>query len=370
MNNKLTTSDIVDLFAKKSGLDKREAEGFVKEFFQSISNVITSGESLKIDGIGEFKQIWVAERRSVNINTGEPNIIQGHYKVAFSPDKSLKDAVNAPFASFVTEIIPQFVDSEEGGEQDEVGIDISKIEELSSVDAEAEKANDKEGEEETTPQSNETIPKEIVIVENVPDIVEDIGEPKDDRDDDKTDCLVMNEADFKEDDIRYMVEDEEIDIEEISIKERKKGYIKGFTTAAIIFIIISLIFLYFLNKTTLQIGDKTSQNKIEKPVVVKDTISANNGEDAKKNIVNEIPLTDTIERGKYLTTIAQKHYGDKIFWVYIYRYNQKRIWDPRDLPVGFKVNLPPITMYHIDAKDSIAIKKAKAIEEEILLEIQ
>ena len=42
----------------------------------------------------------VSERESVNINTGERFQISGHTKVSFTPDSTMKELVNRPFAHF------------------------------------------------------------------------------------------------------------------------------------------------------------------------------------------------------------------------------------------------------------------------------
>ncbi|MBR4154778.1 MAG: hypothetical protein IKT96_05460 [Paludibacteraceae bacterium] len=82
------------------------------------------------------------------------------------------------------------------------------------------------------------------------------------------------------------------------------------------------------------------------------------------------PVIETIQRGKFLTTIAEKHYGNKAFWVYIYRENSGRIWNPRDLKAGFKVVVPAAEKYGIDASDPKSVNKAKELEKQILYEIE
>ena len=100
MNNKLTVVDIADLVSAKSGMTKKESELFVKEFFALATEVISKGESLTINGVGSFIPVWVETRTSVDVNTKQPIEIPGHYKLSFTPDKTMRDAVNAPFAAF------------------------------------------------------------------------------------------------------------------------------------------------------------------------------------------------------------------------------------------------------------------------------
>lgn len=124
MNEKISFPDLVALLAAKLNVTKKEAEAFLKEFFTVSTEVISSGDELKINELGVFKSIWVEPRASVNVQTGEPVEIPGHYKLTFVPDKALREAVNAPFSSFSVEILNDHVSTEEMmpvGEEDTVG---------------------------------------------------------------------------------------------------------------------------------------------------------------------------------------------------------------------------------------------------------
>lgn len=113
MNEKISFPDLVALLAAKLNVTKKEAEAFLKEFFTVSTEVISSGDELRINDLGVFKPIWVEPRSSVNVQTGEPVEIPGHYKLSFVPDKVLREAVNAPFSSFSVEILNDHVSTEE-----------------------------------------------------------------------------------------------------------------------------------------------------------------------------------------------------------------------------------------------------------------
>ena len=113
MNEKISFPDLVGLLSSKMNITKKEAETFLKEFFTVSTEVITSGEELRINGLGLFKPIWVEARGSINIQTGEPVEIPGHYKLSFIPDKVLREAVNAPFSSFSVEVLNDHVPIED-----------------------------------------------------------------------------------------------------------------------------------------------------------------------------------------------------------------------------------------------------------------
>ena len=105
MNEKLNIQNLIEMLAEKHGVDKTDAESFVKEFFQLIEESLESDKYVKIKGLGTFKLIDVDSRESVNINTGERFEIQGHTKVSFTPEPTLKDLINKPFSHFETVVL-------------------------------------------------------------------------------------------------------------------------------------------------------------------------------------------------------------------------------------------------------------------------
>ena len=105
MNEKLNIQDLIDLLAEKHGMSKKNADSFVKEFFQLIEEALEKDKYVKVKGLGAFKLIDVESRESVNVNTGERFEIQGHTKVSFTPEPALKDLINKPFSHFETVVL-------------------------------------------------------------------------------------------------------------------------------------------------------------------------------------------------------------------------------------------------------------------------
>lgn len=105
MDNKILLQDITEFLCRRSGITKREAEQFVRSFFEVIQQGLERDQYVKIKGFGTFKLVEVGQRESVNIKTGERFQINGHTKVSFTPDNSLKDLVNRPFSHFQTVIL-------------------------------------------------------------------------------------------------------------------------------------------------------------------------------------------------------------------------------------------------------------------------
>ena len=96
--------------SRRSGLGKRESEAFVRTFFAVISQYLQEDKIVKVKGMGTFKVVEVSGRDSVNVNTGERIHIKGHSKVSFTPDTTMRDIVNRPFADFETIILNDGVD--------------------------------------------------------------------------------------------------------------------------------------------------------------------------------------------------------------------------------------------------------------------
>lgn len=113
MENKILLQDMADLLARHDGISRKNAETFVRTFFELIQEGLEADQLVKIKGFGTFKLVEVSERESVNINTGERFQIGGHTKVSFTPDNSLKEAVNKPFAHFQTVVLNEETNLEE-----------------------------------------------------------------------------------------------------------------------------------------------------------------------------------------------------------------------------------------------------------------
>ena len=145
-------------------LDKKTCEAFARTLFEVVEEALLSDKFVKVKGFGTFKLVAVSDRESVNINTGERFQIEGHTKVSFIPDNTLKEEINRPFAHFET------IDLSDETEQAE----------LDAIDAAAaEEALENEEAEETVEEVAEEMPaaepaEEVVeeeVMEEVPEEV-------------------------------------------------------------------------------------------------------------------------------------------------------------------------------------------------------
>lgn len=110
MDEKILFQDLSNGVSARSGLSKKDSDSFVREFFQTIEQFLQQDRIVKVKGLGTFKIVEVSGRDSVNVNTGERIHIEGHSKVTYTPDSTIRDYVNRPFAEFETIILNDGVD--------------------------------------------------------------------------------------------------------------------------------------------------------------------------------------------------------------------------------------------------------------------
>ena len=120
---KLTIQEIAAVLQQKNSFDKQEANTFVTTMFQIIQERLETDGIVKVKGFGTFKLVDVEARESVSVRTGERVVINGHAKVTFTPDATMKELVNRPFSQFETVVLNdgvEFPDLEEPEEEQPV----------------------------------------------------------------------------------------------------------------------------------------------------------------------------------------------------------------------------------------------------------
>lgn len=110
---KISIQDLSSVLVEKRGLSKKDASNFITEMFDIVQQELEKDKIVKIKGLGTFKIIDVDDRESVNVNTGERVLIEGHGKITFTPDSLMKELVNKPFSQFETVVLNDGVEFEE-----------------------------------------------------------------------------------------------------------------------------------------------------------------------------------------------------------------------------------------------------------------
>lgn len=375
MNEKLNIQDLIEILAEKHGMDKKDAEGFVKEFFQLIEESLESDKYVKIKGLGTFKLIDVDKRESVNINTGERFEIQGHTKVSFTPEPALKDIINKPFGHFETVVLNEetVLDDTllEGGTEEE-----EKEEEVPSTEQIIEVPNG-------TPA--EVTAEEIIeIKEGIVESVENTDEVADNHAESVT---MVEQSVEKEKPIQEETVQDELSAmptydalePSASVPDKSDGSTMKFFIGIVTFVVVlcvgAVIFMYypdlFDGVRSAPPIENIADEKVEKPVTPvaltdsiinkdttliakEDTVAEAKKSETKKPAGTPIEpdslnykivgtkTTYTILEGETLTRVALRFYGTKALWPYIVKHNPDVIKNPDHVPYGTVVKIPEL----------------------------
>ena len=180
---------IADTVAKKHKITVKDAEKFVSAMFDVMNEGLKTDKLVKVKGLGTFKVQAVKPRESVNVNTGERVLIEGHDKVSFTPDATMKELVNKPFAQFETVVLNDGVDFTDIDSKYENEATLENADETTVSTNNAAMPDTKVvslNEEETTDSTNETAngAQETTIEQytsTVKDSVETVSEPEKDH---------------------------------------------------------------------------------------------------------------------------------------------------------------------------------------------
>jgi len=406
--DKISSQEIIDLVATKASVSKRAAEEFLKAMIATIEEALLSGELVKIKNFGTFKLQWNEPRKSVNVNTGEEIIIDGYYKVTFSPETSLKDLVNEPFAHLeavqldgennlnVSEqqeleaLDPLRIFTEQATEIKDI---LSEIQALSSNVTPHETENPILNEVEVIPDETKTKEKEVILDEITIEEKEHFLP------------IETTQEFIKKEEIAIQSVVHEVDVEPLQQEVKKP---KSKHKARLFVLLIILLAggvatgLYFSSSTVKELTDSTfiplkmKILKVSEKISVTDMVNTISGwispetqkppltvtivipkdTTAIDTVVNQQPIdslqllfdsprvysgylgSERINHGSRLTLFAKRYYGNKLFWVYIYEANKDRIKNPNQIPEGTLIKIPKLDKRLIDSNNSRCIQKA------------
>ena len=164
---KITLTNMAEELAAKSGLSKEAADNFLHAIVDTIEKGLQNDKMVKIKGLGTFKLMDMSDRESVDVSTGERITIKGYTKVSFTPDSSMKEFVNRPFAHFEpTELNDGYPDEDVVIESEEPTDEVVVSLESEPKDVVTEERQDI-SEEKTTETSE---PKVVEVVESTEEV--------------------------------------------------------------------------------------------------------------------------------------------------------------------------------------------------------
>ena len=420
MDNKYSIYNVAKLLSEKTDKNTSETEFFLRELTLLFNEGITNNNFVKIKGIGTFKVALVKERESVHVNTGERIVIPPHYKLSYIPEKKLRDLINKPFALF------EAIETQE----DDNGVmtfSVAEQEAESEMDTSVEEndslANDdqldvveyKDEVEKTELQegmNKEEIEEIVYAAPPIPSLKKEFNEPMQEEMSVQPPPPLPPAPSQKK------------------LVKEKKSTSKTSSTKTLYAIFFFLLFIligggiwyfFFYEKSMSAYYEERLSNRIsgENSAIISEqltedinaatdtTISIQPEVNTKDSVItvadrptsapvsqptatstppatsrpqststsqtntsstsNNVLASVRIEPGQRLTLIAEKYYGHKVFWVYIYEYNKSKIGpNPNLVKTGMEILVPAKALYGIDAQSAASIDKATSIQTQIM----
>ena len=384
MNEKINLQDIVNLFSQKQGIGKKEADLIVRTMFDLIEEALKTENYVKIKGFGTFKLTEVDARESVNVNTGERFEIQGHSKISFTPDTTMKDLINKPFAHFETVILNDGVELEDTPTEivadvpeavvemptatEEPTIEEVSMPEVSEKPIVAEEPmvmEEKPMETEETPVVEETVEEIVKEEETAEPIAEEptIAEP------------VVEEETITEPVTESIPEEKPVIIEEKPLvaetkTETKEKNINRILWGVIVVLVLIILFgAYWMFLRPTDASEAPSMPPVQEEVVIPTPVTEEETtkEDTLKTVQfielseeelrkERVPsLADTLEyqiigteteytlkNGETIIRASVKFFGTKKYWPYIVKHNMDILPNPDNIPAGVQLKIPKL----------------------------
>ena len=384
MNEKINLQDLVNLFCEKQGLNKKEAELFVKTMFDLIEEALATEKYVKIKGFGTFKLTEVNSRESVDVNTGERIEIQGHSKVAFTPDATMKDLINKPFSHFETVILNEGVELEDTPTEEE--FDEQEVADIQTIVQETPVVVETE-----VPVVEEAVAEEAVAEEPIAEeaasealVEEPVVEEPVVTEEFIAEAIVQEEAPVVEagkveetpivEPQPEIVEPQTIEEEKpVTIERKKEKNINHILWGVIVVLVLIILFgayWMFLRPSEdaeapiiIPVAEEVVEPTAvveEKAQVVEDTLETVSfiqlsEEELRKERVPS--LADTLEcqivgtqaeytlkNGETIIRASIKYFGTKKYWPYIVKHNMDILKDPDNIPAGVKLKIPKLVV--------------------------
>ena len=376
MNEKITLQDLINLFSEKQGMNKKDAEVFVRTMFELIEEALATEKYVKIKGFGTFKLTEVDSRESVNVNTGERIEIQGHTKISFTPDATMKELINKPFSHFETVVLNEGVELEDT--PIETSEEIVQEEIISETIIAEEPAIVEEPQPEPiveTPAEEETIVEEPTIEEQTID--EPISEEtiEEETIEEKT---IVEESTIEEPVAEEPITEEPV-ITEVPTSEETEKYVSTeekkvkntnriLWGVIVVLVLIILLGVYWMFLRPSDVPEVTPLPPVQEEVTIPVPVEEKQPEDTietvkfiqlsaeelrKEHVPSFADTLDyqiigtqeeyTLQKGETIIRASVKVFGTKKYWPYIVKHNLDVLPDPDNIPAGVKIKIPVLT---------------------------
>lgn len=361
MNETVNLSQLITRLSKITGADSNTCRRFVREFFDTLAECLAEGETVTVKGLGTF------------MKSSEPGA-DGNPRVLFEPDSTLAEEVNHAFSMFEAVELAE-------------GITEADLEPAPEAEPEAEPKPEPVAEAEPEPEAEpkpaaaaetdlEPAPEPEANQEPKPEKPEKAQLPppieEEEEEEPKPEpvrvAFVPKEIEKEEEIVPSFPEDEDgEDAEPLAMPEPKRSkvwmWILGIGLALGIVGGLAAGLLIDVTPETLREDlatavDSTATDSVAMPVAEPqpDAEPAARPEAPQQQASAPAPPTpapaatqapaaepvyETVSSTNYLSSMARRHYGAQIFWVYIYEANADKLGDPDKIAPGTRLVIPP-----------------------------
>ena len=401
MNEKIILPELIDKFSEKLGMNRKDAELFVKSMLDLVVEALENEKYVKVKGLGTFKLTEVESRESVNVNTGERIEIQGHTKVSFTPDTTMKDLINKPFAHFESVVLNDGVELEDTPidniVEENIVNEVPVIEEIKPepiVETPApteEPVEEAPAAEEATveePAIEETIAEETIV--EIPaeeeiateetviteEVVTEVQAEEPIPEESVEEALPMVETEAKEEpqpemaETKEEVEEKPVFIEEKVATESKEKSINRILWGVIVVLVLIILFgaywMFFRSEGTPEVKPvvPVQEEQMAEPAPVAEEkpqeetlkivqfIELSEEELRKERVPSFADTLDyqivgtqeeyTLQKGETIIRASVRFFGTKKFWPYIVKHNMDVLPDPDNIPAGIRIKIPKL----------------------------
>lgn len=373
----MSLPQLIDALIATGIADSATIRNFIQEFTAIIEGTLARGESVSVKGIGTFHAVEVADELYIE----------------FAPDATLAETVNAPFSIFEPVELP---DNLTDADMETAEMACNETEPASEPCPPPIPPRREAAAPEPAATSPVSAPAPNPIIETP--VQPEHAEPEHKTaapgsDNNEPEQAPKNALPTKE--IEKIIEHERV----VEVRDHSSHHTMHIVIASLLSLVAGLAIGYFANnrlnlshiknvnieaegvnvisKTEAKEGKSATADSVASVAaghsnsITADTVSPGQGPTAVEPEAKTVEtpraaiVTDTVKANRYLTTMARRHYGKKIFWVYIYEENKNIIDDPDHIAPNTVVVIPPAEKYGIKAGDkeseADAMRRAQAI---------
>lgn len=381
-DDKITIVDLRKAISKQMSLPEETANRFLAALFPTIIEGLKQDKSVKINGLGSFKLVWVAPRKSVNIQTGESIVLEGYNKLTLIPESYIREQINEPFSDMESVLVdangqplaPQStlpgVDPRERFKQQANEI-IGLLADLGQQTVEAPQKAMQEEVPEPTDEHVSPVEPEHPKRSTVPETQEPQPVQAPEPEPTQVEQKKSNEQEER--------------------PRRFRPWLVALVT--ILVLLVMLVISYFVLVEKLEDwanGLTSKQTEPEMVILPTEDIEMLDLElllpmDSPRvdtvinidSIVTPAPLSlngertydtffaiETVQPGSRLAQIARRYYGNKDLWVFIYEANKEEIDNPSHLKAGTRLRIPKLPDELKDPNNPEAAALIKRLQQE------